>query len=636
VIVPRTRSTFFGLLLAVTIGLGYGAPLQLHGQEKQEFSSIPDQFFQVQDSFGFFWRASTNGALTSGETQYLQSGLNLIVDGSVFVPSRGEQTAPGEDSGEATLYLREKREGIEIYRELWFDKERGGVRVTDRIKNNSGEVKTLKVQLRTTYPFGWKSLHGSGGGQLNAEPALGLAENDGGVSIRFGPSEGRPDTLILTSDGGSNHQPSIEASTNRRELTLSYEMDLKPGETGALLHWVLQRSLAETTETAEALSNFWQRGKLIRPGVNSDLASEFRNFGTDAFPTEMVAPSRLRSLIALNELIDRVGIHRRNEELFWISTVNQIAGTVDAGSSFMFNATHVGEVDVSLSKVAAIKGGGGFGRTQMVFLRDGTVLSGEDNVEQLKLSIGDMEAQAIDFTTLNLLLFRTEKSDGVPPHNTKAFVELRDGSVMAVSGTVDLVVKGYTAWGDVEIPFSEIEEAGYEVSPSMGLMIRLKNGSRLHVFLQDMPWALTLASGEVVEVSPLELRRLWLSNAEGFGGSEGSSEWLELSEVPGSVPVSAFLLAGNNVVAGAFKNSTISLKVEGTSMILPVEQIVRMKRSIGEDSERDPEFAVSLVSGYAVVGELMDAFVEIDSGEVRRVPVQHLLDFQRKESRSEQ
>ena len=53
-----------------------------------EIREIPDRFFAVQDSSGFFWQAFGNGALVSGDAQYLQSGLNLLVDGVAFAPGR--------------------------------------------------------------------------------------------------------------------------------------------------------------------------------------------------------------------------------------------------------------------------------------------------------------------------------------------------------------------------------------------------------------------------------------------------------------------------------------------------------------------------------------------------------------------
>ena len=634
-IVLRTRLKFPVGLPAIMIGLAFAVSLRAEESVKQSFDSIPDQFFQIQDSFGFFWKAAPNGALTSGETQYLQSGLKLLVDGVAFTPTSGSQIVPGKVSDEASLSLEEEREGVEIVRDLWFDKERGGIRVIDQIKNTSGAAISMRVQLRTTYPFGWKSLHGSDGIQLNAEPVLSLAKSDGGLSVRFGPSEGRPDTLILTSDGGVASQPTIEASANRRELTLTYELALSPGGTAALLHWMLQRSLAETTETAAALSDFWQRGKLIRPGVSASLASEFVNFDPDAFPSETVAPSRLRSLIALNELIDRVGIHRRSEELLWISTVNQVAGSVDVTGNIQFEAGHLGSQEVALANVAAIKGGGGFGRSQMVYLRNGAVLSGVGGETRLLLSLGEGEAQEIDLKLLNLLLFRISMSDGAPPENAEVFVELRDGSVFALSGAEGVYLSGNTAWGELEIPLSEIVEVGYEVKPSAQMGIRLKNGSRLSVFLRDRPLPLTLSSGENVEVSSLSLRRLWTANAEIFKGSENSSEWIELSEVTGDIPDSAFLLVGNNVVAGTFRDSSVNLSVEGSLMRLPVEQIVRMRRSIAEGGEMGAEFIVELANGDAVVGEVTSGFVELEASEVDRVPVHHLLDFQRKAAQSD-
>ena len=173
------------------------------------------------------------------------------------------------------------------------------------------------------------------------------------------------------------------------------------------------------------------------------------------------------------------------------------------------------------------------------------------------------------------------------------------------------------------------------MKPNAQMGIRLKNGSRLSVFLQDMPLPLTLSSGENVEVSSLSLRRLWTANAESYKGSESSSEWIELSEVPGDVPESAFLLVGNNMVAGSFRDTAVNLSVEGSLMRLPVEQIVRMKRSISEGGQMGAEFVVVLANGDSVVGEVTNGFVELEASEVDRVPVHHLLDFQRKAAQSE-
>ncbi|MEM9018230.1 MAG: hypothetical protein AAGC68_14545, partial [Verrucomicrobiota bacterium] len=56
---------------------------QSEGEESAELVAvdpIPDRFVPLQDDSGYFWQAKENGALTSGTIQYLQSGLNLIVN----------------------------------------------------------------------------------------------------------------------------------------------------------------------------------------------------------------------------------------------------------------------------------------------------------------------------------------------------------------------------------------------------------------------------------------------------------------------------------------------------------------------------------------------------------------------------
>ena len=628
-IVPNSRITLTCLLSAIALTIGLTRKGFTQETEGEFFSAIPDRFFQVQDSFGFFWRAAPNGAVTSGETQYLQSGLNLLIDDQKFKPSRGSKVVPAEGSDSARLSLFEDRDGIEISRDLMFDKERGGVRIVDSFRNTSGAAVTIQVQLRTTYPFGWKSLHRSDGSQLNAEPVLALPDGEHGISVRFGASEGRPDSLILVSDGQAGNQPSIEASANRRELVIGYSIDLEPGSRGMLLHWVLQRSLASAGEAKGAFFKFWQRGKLIRPAVDVKLAQEFQNFEQKSFPIETLTPSRLRSLISLNELIDRVGIHRRNEELLWISTANQLTGKVDPEKALRFEASHLGSIDVKVSDIAAIKGGGGFGRRQLIFLRDGSVLSGEAIDDELSLDITGAEEQSVNLAALNLLLFRAGESDGVPPQAAEVFLELRDGSVMALSESESVVLGGHTSWGEVEIPISEVASAYYATGPHPRLVLLTLKGSRLSVFVRDAPLSAKLSSGEEVEISALSVKRIWRANADGFESHGDTSEWIALSEVPGKLPESATLLAGNNLIAGALTGPELLFDVDGTIMRLPPVRIAAMSRrfAVGEESPENVLFEVRLESGDSISGRLLDPFIRIGAQHVTIVPAQHVVDY---------
>ena len=106
---------------------------------------LPERFFQIQDEAGFFWQALDNGALISGDTQYLQSCLNLIVDGEPFAPKSGQVREPGTGGERIDLRLEEARATYAISRDVWFDTGRSGVRVFDVIRNTGNAELRLPV-----------------------------------------------------------------------------------------------------------------------------------------------------------------------------------------------------------------------------------------------------------------------------------------------------------------------------------------------------------------------------------------------------------------------------------------------------------------------------------------------------------
>ena len=160
-------------------------------------AELPERFFQVQDEAGFLWQALDKGALLSGDAQYLQSGLNLIVDGEPFNPSEAFVSEPGSGAERVSVRLEEKRGEALVARDLWFDTRRSGVRVWDAFTNTGKSERTFSVVLRTTYPFAWQSLHGTGGAVLGNESAPLLRPEDISLGVHFSPPDGRHDTFFL-------------------------------------------------------------------------------------------------------------------------------------------------------------------------------------------------------------------------------------------------------------------------------------------------------------------------------------------------------------------------------------------------------------------------------------------------------
>tara|TARA_R110000850_G_scaffold10259_17_gene36862 strand:- start:3510 stop:4700 length:1191 start_codon:yes stop_codon:yes gene_type:complete len=396
----------------------------------------------------------------------------------------------------------------------------------------------------------------------------------------------------------------------------------------------MQRSLPSLPDAAIAFSSLYQRGQLIRPGVEGKFFDQFANFGKDSFPDATVIPAQLRSLIALNALIDRVGIHRRNEDLLWINTSNQLAGRVDPETRLNVVAYHLGELEVPLSEVAAMKGGGGFGRPHVVYLRDGGVLVGKVSAAELVLTMGDeAEGQQIDLANLNLLLLRTGKRDGLAPEGTQSFAELSDGSVLSLADDKDQLLNVMTPWGRESVPLSEIAEAGYISSPSPGMRIVLNDSSRYTVFLTGEPLNLLLVGGESIDIASAGLRRIWRAGASQLSVQTSGPSWLDLSEVNADVPGEGFLIRGNNLVAGSFLEPSLTLVVNGTEMRLAVELITGIKRVYYPPGESGDHFVVDLKNGDQLRGDLtVGSFVIERAGSNMRLPLNDLIAYQRQGS----
>lgn len=626
----RPFQPVFPVLAAISLGASTAGSLL--SQDAKKLKEIPSKLFQIQDSQGFFWQAAGNGALTSGETQYLQSGLNLIVAGEAFEPTSAEVQEPGEGVETVEATLSENRDGLTIRRNLWFDEERAGVRVFDQFTNTSEVSQTLAVELRTTYPFGWQSLHNLEGQLLSSDPGLQLGEQDMGLVVRFSPSEGRHDTVILTSSETGGMKPSLKASANARELTFAYDLILKAGESKSLLHWILQRNVPELSESGADIGSITQRGRLIRPGVTVEAVGAVANFDAASFPDESTAPAQLRSLVALNSLTDRIGFHRRSDDVLWINASNQISGKVSRDATLSIDASYVGKKNVPLSEVAAIQGSGGVGRTARVYLRDGRVLVGAVESSGLGSLTGE-DGDELDLDQINLLLLGTEPNDGVAPGGAEFFLQMKDGTVLAAKGAENTELRVATSWGMETPTLSQISEIGFLSAPTPRWRIVSATGSRYSGFLSGESITVTLAGSGEATVPAVAVSAMWLPGHQQTTISDSTEAWLDFSEVPaGLAREETFLLVGNDLIGGTIGDDYLMLKQSGSYLKIAADRVVSITRQFDTEPGRSAKFQIVLDSGDRLEGNLEGPYLSIrrDNKSVS-VPIDRLIAY-RKES----
>lgn len=616
-----------GLVGAICLSLLCALPAV--AAEGESVSEIPSRFFQTQDSNGFFWQASANGAVTSGETQYLQSGMNWIVDGKVFAPTSATVRSPDDFPEDSGVTLEESRKTLALKRDLWIDRKRGGVRTLDTIQNSGDAAVTLEVVLRTTYPFAWQSLHGVDGELLSKEPVLNLADRDFGFVVHFSVAEGRHDTFVVVGGVGESLRPRLSASNNRRELSLTYQLVIPAGGSQSLLHWISQRSLPELEMAPAVFSDWYARNQLVAPGVLSSERAAVANLPASAFPVESAAPGGLATLLPLNQILDSLGVVRGSEDIHWVSASNRISGKFEEKEPMKMLANHVGEISLSISDIAAIRGGGGVGRKPLIFMRNGEVRAGDIISSSLAMTTSNSnEPRLIDLATANLLLMRTSSVDGIAPNGTGSMAQLMDRSVFALIAESELRLPVLTSRGSFEPAVSSLVEVAHVSKPFPTHRFLTAKGSVFSGFLDKGRLSLPLTNGSPLEIPAHLIDRIWKAGATGMTVSSLSDEWLSLEEVPQS-EAGGFLLRGNAFLSASLTDSVLRLADSGAEIQIESESVKSINRDLSREASASGGFVIELKNGEILRGVLNDPFISLSwQGKAIQIPVESLIAFQ--------
>ncbi len=592
-------------------------------------SALPERFFQVQDKAGFFWQALDNGALISGETQYLQSGFNLIVDGEPFTPSLGAAREPGTGD-RIDVRLEEKRTLLAISRDLWFDTDRSGVRVLDTFTNTGKSDRVIDVVLRTTYPFAWQSLHGTGGRVLGAEPGKDLRTEDQSLGVHFSPSEGRHDTFFLLGSEKGGQLPEVKTSANSRELVFHYSMPLAPGATRVLVHWILQRNLSDLGDDAAMLAPFIQRGQWIDPGVPASRFSEAANLPAAAFITEARTGTGLKSLVGLNEWSDRSGVYRRSEDLLALGPSSQVGGTLERKGELRVEAAFRGDVTFPVELLAAVAGGGSEGRVPRWFLRDGRVYVGPLRGGELRWkasAVAEGEAELLDPTRIEWLLAATAANDGGTPAKATHFAQIMDGSVLALALDGNAKVAWGTPWGRIELGLASITEMVRLSAEQADWRIRTREGACHGALPLQATWSGSTPDGVAVELPSSLIVRIWSASTVPVIGRIPEPEWIEFAEVPPTlVPGDGMLLRGNHILAGRLTARDVAVRDGNSVFTIDAARIEGFTRLL--EPEKQGLFLIGLNGGEKIEVALVEPYLSLETSHgAFELPTEQILAY---------
>ncbi len=604
-------------------------------QEKKEISTtlteVPAKFEDWQDSKGFGWQLLKSGAVSSGATPYFQSALELSVNGKRFDAEIAKRFDGGTatESGAIVELRQTKNEDMEISRHVWFDAERSAIRFIDSITNIGKSLKSTKVVLKSSFQYPWQDLHGSEGQLLGAELDAGLNPNNFGVVVKFSQAEGRHDTLFVTSGEEGAIKPTLAFSSNSRELTFAYDLELKEGETASLLTWVAQRNLKSAEDAELSLMPLYHRRRLLQPDVPIELADTIVNFDSKSLPNKMVEPFDLNALVALNQFAKRKHFRRGNEDALLISDGNQIAGTINEEAQFTIEDSF-GSRTTKVSSVAAIAGGG-VGQSR-VFLRNGDVWSGLLKTTNYTMTIDDKgRSDEIELNESSTIFCRIGKEDGRVAEGF--FIETRDGNVVSLekkwSESLDLKV--VTPWGADAVSFGEIVRLLFTKNDNPQFRLEKSDGSRLTVFLPKEQ--IEIGSGK--NIHSQDVIRIWKAGDSLSGIERESLSWLEFSDIDAlsDLPSPACLLAGNNLVAAELKNKQINIVTDNAVTLVNLRDVIEIRRTLDSRSDGIPILEIEFKNGDLLSGAVRERMLAIESkGREWAVPVEYFLGYRQIES----
>lgn len=603
-------------------------------ERREVFETIPGEFPQVQDGLGFLWQISETGAITSGKTQYLPSGLKLIIDEKGFSPEKGSILDESVSRGEMELILTGKAGDFTVERNILIDLNRGGGRAWDTVRN-PGSAKRVKIELRTAFQFPWQNLVGSESGILGDSSVVKLDERDSAIVANFSVAEGRQDAVILFGDRNSPKRPMVSASSNARELVLTYEIEIPAQGEISLLHWMARRNFGSLGEIPAEADRFLLRNSLIDPGIPFEEVSKVANFSSGAFPRPQSVPPNIGRLVVLNELLERRNLKRTSSDMIIFSSRNRVeGGRVAADATVKCEG-----LGWPVEEVAAISGGGGEGRIPRVYLRDGSVHRGEVEIDNFVYSAGeDWSTDTWDPEGVDLLLFGLGAEDGSVGGGTVGFIEFQDGRVSPVT-SIEPPLRWASAGGQWESPLGELESILYLSDSRPQFRISLRDGTNLGGVPVVDKVKIETGEGDGTVVNSRSIRRFWKVGDLPAAPAPFRHTWLSGSEIPRGLEPGEpyFLLRGNQVFPGRIVEGDRLNIIDGRGIIAVEGSRLAGMRWLdqgGSDHGKAGFFELELGNGESFVGRLRESFLSItDSrGETRRIPVRQILEFRGEEA----
>jgi hypothetical protein len=548
---------------------------------------VPAVYNSQQDSKGFLWDIRTRGEIQHGSDNCFSNGCYMYVGGSSYSVNRQMMTKDGSE-----FLLGATERGLQITRRVKLDAKGAFARYVEVIHNPS--------QAPISTQFMWRTQLGRNqaanvvtdkGRPIADNQQFVLDKKEKGVLVFGRPGTGQHSVLFYL----PNHKNQLSwscTSQNKAMFQIIVTLNVPPGKTISLTHGLAQRRL-NSLPTGGALAKLFKPFQTMRwsRGLPKDVRASILNLRTSGFGG--IVFSEMPTLESLE-------VTRGTRDVLAVNEQTRLRGSATLKS--LKAHTQFGAVDVGLEQIAALIGKKGVNGNSRAFLRDGQVLIGDLEIEDLQFAMSTGITMALKFEQIDALALHAELNDGRPGTDVAALVELMDGSRIAIEHGVKESIACTTPWGEMNIALSDILRC-QPAAETVGLRFDLRNGTQIFAYASTRAIKLPTTNFGEQEINLDQIRSL-----RAISHKVDDEQSTELT-------VPYLVLAGENRLVGRVDLPSIDFVAGGELIPVPPNQIRSLTQADWQDQDDIGLFTAELWDGSTLSGSLRQSELPVRSGE---------------------
>ncbi len=557
---------------------------------------VPGTYTPVTDASGTVWTVKQNGILGKGADGLITGGMVLMVNNVQFYTAKPMMSV---DTGALVLENTQVSIPVDVTRRVRVQSKEGFVRFLDTFSNPSAFPTVLQIELRSNLGGRFTGVYTDRGRKV----AGALEKRETGV-IAIPKNAGQKAVLITASTSRATLKPTIGIQ-NDFQLSLLYKLEIPAGGEVSLLHAV--SAIATPADT---------KSKTLAPIFRKTALSRIVRFLPREARTGMVnvRPKSGGTAVAgslLDVPLDALGVEPGKQDILAVGDRTRLFGKASC-AGFAVSTAH-GRAEIPFDQVAALVGSKD-GRLGRAILRDGQVLVGTLEAEDLGFTLPSGTQIAVDVRRLDRLVCRATEIDGAWTSETKILAELSDGTRIALTEAVPFMVA--TRWGALNIVGSELFWVVPDEERAVGRRVTLSDGSTFYGYLSGstvvVP-AVLFDQNDGVRISPSDVRALITKSGRGHIQKSVNADSHRSSDKETRLPPRRVTLAGRQVFSASLASESLDVITGGDLIQIPPSTIRSLKNVTEDYDEAEAEaiFELSLWGGSTVVGSLRSSTVSI-------------------------